>query len=84
MIEASSEQEAREKALCFIRQFKKEDKDWVFKVSSLKPRKIQGKNKNGPKVAVLDFGCKENTLRELVKRSGEIMVFPARTPGLKY
>ncbi len=79
MLEASSEKEARRTANLLIGQFKKEDKDWVFKVSSREIRKMQGKNKKGPKVAVLDFGCKENTLRELVKRSREIKVFPART-----
>lgn len=81
MLKASSENEARGKALYLIRQFKQQDKDWVFKVSSREIREIQGKNENGPKVAVLDFGCKENTLRELTKRSRKVVIFPARTPG---
>ena len=80
MLEASSEKEARKTAAFLIDQFKKEDKDWVFKVSSKEMWDIEGKSKKGPEVAVLDFGCKENTLRELSKRSKKIRIFPARTP----
>lgn len=79
LLEAPSEDKAREIATVLIDRFKKEDKDWVLKVSSKEIREIEGKNKMGPKVAVLDFGCKENIFRELAKRSSEIKIFPVRT-----
>lgn len=79
MVEASSEEEAREKAGPLISQFKEIPKDWVHEVSRQEPQKITGAKGTGPKVAVLDFGCKENILRELIKRSREIMIFPARS-----
>ena len=81
LVKAHSEEEARDQAWKQIPGFKKEDLDWVFKVSCKVSREISGENRKGPKVAVLDFGCKENILRELVKRSSEIKIFPARTPA---
>lgn len=79
MVQASSLEEAKEKAGPLISAFKEEQKDWAFAVSRTEPQRIQGAHGTGPKVAVLDFGCKENILRELIKRSREVMVFPART-----
>ena len=35
---------------------------------------------NGPRVALLDFGCKENTFVELLKKCSEVAVFNSRTP----
>ena len=36
---------------------------------------------NGPKVALLDLGVKENMIRSLQKRGCEVTVFPAHTPA---
>lgn len=79
MVSAKSETEAKEKSVSLINQFKEQEKDWAFEVSRKEIQKITGDNSSGPKVAVLDFGCKENILRELTKRCAEIKIFPART-----
>ncbi len=57
---------------------KKEDKDWVYAVSRKEVESIKGNLARGPRIAVLDFGCKENILRELVKQSSEVKVFSSR------
>ncbi len=62
-----------------IQQKKMADLDWAFAVSRKEKNIIRGKNDRGPRIAVLDFGCKTNSLRELVIRSSEVCVFPART-----
>jgi carbamoyl-phosphate synthase small subunit len=41
--------------------------------------KRAGSQINGPRIAVLDFGAKENILRELQSLSGEVLIFPSRT-----
>ncbi len=51
--------------------------DWTQKVCTSEPYTLEGKDKLGPKVAMIDFGCKKNILRELQKRSREIKVFPS-------
>lgn len=78
MVGADSEAEARELAAPLISQFKEQPKDWAHSVTRKEKERIQGAHGPGPKVAVLDFGCKENILRELIKRSREVMVFPSR------
>jgi len=62
-----------------IAQKKKQDGDWVHTVSRTTAKTLTGKNSHGPKIAALDFGCKANSLRELVARSSEVRVFPSRT-----
>ena len=79
MVSADSEEQAKELARPLISQFKEIGKDWVYEVSRQEPERIQGASGTGPRIAVLDFGCKENIIRELIKRSQEIMIFPART-----
>jgi carbamoyl-phosphate synthase small subunit len=71
---------AQEKATKLIAEQKKKDKDWVHHVAIKAPKLIPGKNLRGPKIAAFDFGCKTNSLRELIARSKEIKVFPPRTP----
>ena len=79
MVSASSEEEAKQKSVSMINHFKEIKKDWAYEVSRKEPELIQGARETGHRVAVMDYGCKENILRELKKRSKEIMVFPART-----
>ena len=79
MVEASTEDEAKEKAAPLINQFKEMNKDWAHEVSRKEKQLIKGAAGTGPKVAVIDFGCKENILRELIKRSREITIYPARS-----
>ena len=78
MVEEKNREQARKKAINLIDKFKREERDWTFKVTCRQTRSVRGQNRKGPRVAVLDFGCKENTLRELAKKSSEIMVFPSR------
>ncbi|MCB0412847.1 MAG: glutamine-hydrolyzing carbamoyl-phosphate synthase small subunit [Bdellovibrionales bacterium] len=56
-----------------------DDGDWPFLVSCKEAVIYQGDVKRGPRVAVLDFGCKKNIVRELIKRCSEVKVFPSRT-----
>ncbi len=81
MVTAESDQEARDKAKIQIGQFKDQPKDWTYEVRRQQAERVQGAHNTGPKVAVIDYGCKENILRELIKRCSEIKVFPSRTPA---
>jgi len=78
---ASSVEEARPLAKKLIEEKKKLDSDWVHSVSRSSPEFKSGDVKTGPRVAILDFGCKENTIRELKARCSEVAIFPSRTPA---
>ncbi len=67
----------KEKAQQLIKKAKSGPADWTALVSSEKPYEIQGHNENGPKIALLDFGSKENIIRELRKRAQLIKIFPS-------
>jgi len=54
--------------------------DWVHAVSRREIEVRAGHVANGPRVAVLDYGCKENTLRELQAQCSEVAIFPSRAP----
>lgn len=77
---AEDANEARSMALELIRKKKDLDLDWVYSVSRSEAEFRKGRMANGPRMAVLDFGCKENTIRELLNRCSEVAVFPSRTP----
>ncbi len=79
LVRASSAEEARKLAFPLISERKKADKDWVWLASRREKEVRQGKNLQGPRVGVLDFGCKENILRELMIRCSELIIFPSRT-----
>jgi carbamoyl-phosphate synthase small subunit len=79
IVAAASEKEAVEKANALIAAQKKMDEDWVHLCSRPQLEDIKGQNPNGPRVAVLDFGSKQNILRELISRCSQIRVFPSRT-----
>lgn len=78
LVKANSVEVARSKAKDLIQAKKKNDTDWVFAASTKKAFEIKGEKKNGPKLAVLDFGCKENILRELKSLVSELKIFPSR------
>lgn len=78
LVMANTPAEALEKAKKLIAAKKNIDRDWAFHVSRKQEETRPGKNPRGPKIAVLDFGCKENTLRELVARASEVRIFPSR------
>ena len=72
-------QKAFKKAQKLISESKNEDLDWPFQVSCKKREILKGEKKNGPKVAILDFGCKKNIVRELKRFCSEIALFPCRS-----
>lgn len=78
LVQASNAEEAKKKSLDLIQRAKQKEKDWVWIASRREIEKISGLNPRGPRIAVLDFGSKENILRELVQRSREVVVFPSR------
>ena len=61
-----------------IKETKKQPKDWTYIVSEKSSKIFQGEKKKGPKIALIDFGCKKNILRELLKKSSLVKVFPGR------
>lgn len=79
IVKADSPLLAKEKAFQLIEKQKSKDADWVHQCSRQKSEERIGAVANGPRVAVLDFGCKENILRELLNRCAKIKIFPART-----
>lgn len=81
LVQAASEDEAQNRARSLIELSKKVDGDWVFAASRKEVETRSGERPSGPRVAVLDFGSKENILRELQKRCSEIRIFNSRTPA---
>ena len=81
IVKASHQKEAMDKAQKLIEKSKNKGKDWPYLISSTKAYNQTGMKKNGIKVAVIDFGCKQNILSELCKRCSEVRVFPPRTPA---
>lgn len=79
LVQATSEDEAKKKALNLLERRKEMPKDWVFLASRKESEARRGENMVGPKVAVLDFGSKENILRELQTRCSEIKIFNSRS-----
>jgi carbamoyl-phosphate synthase small subunit len=79
VVHAKTAEEAQLEAKTLIHAEKRKDKDWVQQVTCKEPYDLPGANPSGPRVAVLDFGCKKNTLRELQARCQAVRVFPSRT-----
>ena len=79
LVPATDSAEARAKAKPLIEAKKRIDADWVFAVTRKETEFRKGEKPGGPRVAVLDYGCKENTLRELAAGCSELAVFPSRT-----
>lgn len=79
LVQAASAEEAKQKSVELIKKAKQKEKDWVWIASRKEVEKIPGANPRGPRIAVLDFGSKENILRELIQRCREVIVFPSRS-----
>ncbi|MGZ3692486.1 MAG: glutamine-hydrolyzing carbamoyl-phosphate synthase small subunit [Pseudobdellovibrio sp.] len=79
LVQSATPEQAIEKAQTLIKKQKVLDADWVYLCSRQQAEDIKGKKPKGPRVAVLDFGSKQNILRELVERCSSIRVFPSRT-----
>lgn len=78
LVQANTEAEAIKKAQPLIAEKEKIEKDWVYIASRKESEVRKGQNMVGPKVAVLDFGSKENILRELENRCSEVKIFNSR------
>ncbi|MCB0393222.1 MAG: carbamoyl-phosphate synthase small subunit, partial [Bdellovibrionales bacterium] len=78
LIQAENLDEARGKAKGLIDKLKAEDSDWVWAVSRKSPEEFKGNTANGPRVALLDYGAKQNIIRELQKTCSAVKVFPSR------
>jgi carbamoyl-phosphate synthase small subunit len=79
LVGAENAEDAQKKAKVLIAETKKADKDWVYFASCKEVETRVGKKANGPRIAVLDFGSKENILRELAEMASELRIFPSRT-----
>lgn len=79
LVRAATTEEAVEKSKVLIAKQKNLDSDWVHLCSRQQIEDVQGKKANGPRVAVLDFGSKQNIIRELQSRCSQIRIFPSRT-----
>ena len=79
IVNAKDESEAKARAKGLIQRAKGGQEDWVFEVTRRAVEDIVGLCPGGPRVAILDFGCKENSIRELQRRCREIRIFPSRT-----
>lgn len=79
LIQAQDQTTAVAKAQALIAQKKTMDKDWVYLASRKEPEVRRGDNMVGPRIAILDFGSKENILRELQHRCSELKIFNSRT-----
>ena len=62
-----------------IRETKKQPKDWTYIVSEKAPKIFKGEKKKGPEIALIDFGYKKNILRELLKKSSFVKLFPCHS-----
>ncbi|MBT4761235.1 MAG: glutamine-hydrolyzing carbamoyl-phosphate synthase small subunit [Bdellovibrionaceae bacterium] len=79
MVQADSEEKAMVLANALIETKKNKDADWVYQVSTKEAFEVEGEKPLGPKVAILDFGSKQNIIRELKTRCSKIKVFNSRT-----
>lgn len=78
LVQTETAEEAKRLSVALIQKAKQKEKDWVWIASRKEIEKISGEDPKGPRIAVLDFGSKENILRELKQRSREVVVFPSR------
>ena len=56
---------------------KKSQEDWTSQVCVKEAQEFKGKKRTGPSLALIDFGTKENILKELLKRASVVKVFPS-------
>ncbi len=52
-------------------------KDWTLEVSTPELKSMDGSQTDGPHVGVLDFGCKQNIIRELKKSASKVSLIPS-------
>jgi carbamoyl-phosphate synthase small subunit len=77
LVNSADIDEAKKMAAQLIANAKNQPADWTSLVTRKSPEDLKGHMRAGPRVAVLDFGTKENILRELMARTSELRVFPS-------
>ncbi len=78
MVKANDAAAAKKEAVALIEKHKTLDKDWVHLVSTKETKVLSGASSSGPRVALFDYGTKQNIVRELLKRCREVALFPSR------
>ena len=78
IVQEENKDQAKIKAQGLIQKQKNLEKDWPYLISNSKMETFKGEKSEGPRVAILDFGCKKNILRELKDRCSEVALFPPR------
>ncbi len=78
LVQADSPEAAREIAKDLITKAKVIDLDWAYLVTTKSVVTKKGNNPKGPKIALIDYGVKENILREFLPFVSEIKVYPSR------
>lgn len=79
IVNASDADSARAAARPLIEAGKLKPKDWCYAVSTKETRRLSGMRPSGPRVAILDFGCKENIIRETQMRASAVAVMNSRS-----
>lgn len=79
LLPAKDKDEALKLSAEIINQQKKtNESDWAHVVSTKESYTLKGQATSGPRVALIDYGVKENIKRELLARCSEVKVFPSR------
>lgn len=78
IVAADDEAAAKLRATEVILAKKKIDSDWVYAVSSKDGETYTGEAAPGPRVAILDFGSKQNIVRLAQKYAKEVRIFNSR------
>lgn len=76
LVQAQDASVAESKAKELIAVFKKQDSNWPKQVCVSSEVQITGEEPDGPRVAIVDFGCKKNIIREWQKRASKVALFP--------
>lgn len=79
LVQAESEDQAREKAREWLAQKESLASDWTARVCTDKVFDVPGRSSVGPRVAMIDFGVKTNIIQSLVPQVSQIRVFPSQT-----
>lgn len=69
--------ESLKQAIALIKKEKAKPKDWTQAVCIKTAKEFKGQKKQGPKLALIDFGFKKNILNELLKRASKVLLLPA-------
>lgn len=78
LVQANTKEEALERSQGLINKAKNLDADWPYLVSRKQKEIKKGQKKNGIKIALIDYGVKENILRETLAQVEEVCIFPSR------